>query len=251
MMGILQEDGLHFRMSRYSDMEDRLEVAYAMKLLTDAGLINPDDGDAEHCFPYILSLSRNPDSLLMWQLYANKADGIAFEIDRKFENIPVHNKKAFSSYLHEVNYSADLQVVIELAGKYKGYLKYNGDSYPELLAAFFKHPQYSYEEETRLIFPSPALFKMKYDKETAEGILRDNLERIEPGQFRYNGTRIVRYSEIIIPREYLRGIIIGHNSPDNSVEVVKSYLEALGYPDNVDVRFSDFRETINHYSQNY
>lgn len=251
MMSILQEDGLHFRMSRYSDMEDRLEVAYAMKLLADAGLINPDDEDAEHCFPYILSLSRNPGSLLMWQLYANKADGIAFEIDRKFENIPVHSKKAFSSYLHEVNYSADSQVVIELARKYKDYLEYNGDDYPELLAAFFKHPQYSYEEETRLIFPSPALFDMKYDKETGEVIFIDNLERIEPGQFRYNGTRIVRHSEIIIPREYLRGIIIGHNSPNNSIEIVKSYLKALGYPDEINVRFSGFRETLNHYSQNH
>ena len=37
-ISILQEDGLHLRMSRYSDMEDKLEVAYAMRLMKEHGV---------------------------------------------------------------------------------------------------------------------------------------------------------------------------------------------------------------------
>lgn len=131
---------------------------------------------------YILSLSRNRDSLAMWNYYG-KNDGYCIGIDfKKFTELIHFNR--FSFVHGSVIYNSDQQIAIldsELDFAYQYWIsKYNGDETQihnitstlfarwSMYSLFFKNSGYHHEDEYRVVLTHKADLKVNF--RTAYGV---------------------------------------------------------------------------------
>ena len=250
-ISILQEDGLHLRMSRYSDMEDKLEVAYAMRLMKEHGIVGAQDKEiCETVYPYVLSFCNTNENYPMWRLYADAGKGIVFGVDEKFEikNLKDTDSRPTPPFLMKVLYAFDKAKAMDKLAEVKNHFKQADLAYPELLASFVKHPSYSFEEETRMILLNHGNFAMSCDAESQAVRESDDFENCNDMEIRYNGSSLVRYMEVVIPKEYLNSVTLGFNAQADEAEKMRTLLKQKGY-NNVQVGFCRLYEDRNLYGE--
>lgn len=147
---IIQKEKVCFLATHYKYLNDPSEYQWGLEQIKSKHTdFNTNETDL-----FILSLSKQRDFLPMWNMYAQNANGVMFEIS----NTASH---CFEYSFMMANCEYDIEK-IDLHSELKLYERYKnsddkfrqrlGQSCEKMLPAVIKHPAYKYENEVRLIF---------------------------------------------------------------------------------------------------
>ncbi|MCM0648650.1 DUF2971 domain-containing protein [Clostridium swellfunianum] len=251
LMGILEEKS--FRISQANFLNDSLEIKYIKECVrnTIEGMNIKNSelfdelcdyiGMAEHEFnwdpsfwannAYILSLSENPDSLMLWSYYS-KFDGYNLGIDfykllhscDRDRIINLHGKVIYDEYEQSRRVRDKINGILDIYNKYAACLP-DGDLRTirkhlierfilkmGIYSLFFKHPSFKHEEEYRLV--SNIYLDLNPKFRNSNGVIIPYIQLpIEKGNF--------------LP---VKTITIG---PKNNIDIaekgVKNFIQSIGY----------------------
>lgn len=117
----------------------------------------------------------------------------------------------------------------------------------ELIASLIKYPDFSFEKEKRLILLHHPIFNISYNEKDNDVITSENKEDINLVQFRTKNNSMIRFVEIVVPKEYFKSIKFGYLASLESMRVFQEYLYSLGYA-NFTVDFTSMKSIIDNYS---
>lgn len=209
----LYEKG-YLRLSHYKQMNDPLEGEILHKYLFRNSAISKD-----RSYLYVSAATKEANSLPMWKQYADDATGLFLEYHKKYLKSIIENKDikiAKVEYLDtddENDISDNLRALKRKINKiYQGEVNKEINSYEisleevinrlEKLSLCFKHVDYSYEKEYRIII----------DKKSANNDIVIGKDRSVPRLYTYLTDHRLAYSKIIlgpkcIHRDYIEPYI--------------------------------------------
>ncbi len=209
----LYEKG-YLRLSHYKQMNDPLEGEILHKYLFGDSAISKD-----RSYLYVSAATKEANSLPMWKQYADDATGLFLEYHKKYLKSIIENKDikiAKVEYLDtddENNISDNLRALKRKINKiYQEEVNKQINSYEisleevidrlEKLSLCFKHVDYSYEKEYRIII----------DKKSANNDIVIGKDRSVPRLYTYLTDHRLAYSKIIlgpkcIHRDYIEPYI--------------------------------------------
>lgn len=165
---------------------------------------------------YIISFSKESDSLPMWSSYGNRGDGIAFGFDSKIVTSTLerifpclYNRAELVRYivltltkLEELNPTESQTDAKRIKGYQLGYLTAS-------IIPLLKNEFYRYENEVRFA-----------------------TSKIECVKYRYRNNLIIPYTIQYLPKSALKRIVIGPDLNFNSTKLsIREYIDSLGFTD--------------------
>lgn len=212
--GILSPEGLKIRATRFSHLNDSMEVKWISEKLmqkkesmsAQLGLTYDPDSKV---YPYVICFCDLEDELLMWKLYGRDCKGFMLSLDSdvvsKFAKNP-HGNKTNPDILQGITYADENDWERKFKYAYDIYRQeYGGDNSSDLdeVAALIKRDIYSHENETRYMRPAYDTVSFRNGEETYDG------EEYKDLKFRSGEYGVIPYCEIILPKEALKKIIVG------------------------------------------
>lgn len=190
---------------------------------------------------YILSFSKDQDSLPMWNYYTkdNKYEGYNIGIDSKIALISDLNniQNGFSMFSHEVIYDnqlkrEQLKSILSQLANYEE--QHPGETWGQLsfvlwmLRFLYKSPAFAHEREVRLILQLT-------DEPAPKGFNGHPFEI----KYREANGYIIPYVEVALPEEYLNSITIGPLiAQQEAKQSLQKFLKSRGY-NNVEINCSN------------
>lgn len=232
---------LVFWLTHFRQLNDAAEGAALDKTISD---LCPEWGINPIPDMYVLSLCGSKENLPLWKEYANDAKGIAIALD---SNIILNNTADFQREIVKCEYGEtenlnsirqcikDLDKYVESdEGKARIDNMFNYERYPELrnyphkrwilkmgeIKKFFKPllafkaPCYYYEDEYRL---------------TVDGFYADRIK------YYVKDNRLIEYREYHIDIKAFKGIYIGSNNTEETVEFIRRFVRSLGLNQDIEV----------------
>lgn len=230
---IILPDGLKFRATRFSHLNDSQEFRwsqshlnlYKEKLCQELGIAY--DRDAQS-FPYLISFCDVADELLMWELYGNQGRGFMLTLDydavRAFSD-DANGDKNNPDVLQPITYANDENWFSRFTATYNQYCENrnsNDSNDLDEVCALIKRDIYEHEHETRY---------MRVGHNTGElfNPLTHSIEEIEFQQvakFRDGAYGLTPFIEIVLPKSALKSITVGYSL---NFEAQKEAIELLLY----------------------
>lgn len=202
---ILKNNSLRFRASRFDQMNDPEEFKFSKKWCYKVYKQEIGDYDTE-LTPYVVSFSRNNDSLLMWRLYNAK---ICLVLDE--EIVKNHLVSHLGMNICDIQYCQNEIKSITTAIEQIAYdCNFPIDDIHEeiqIVSSFIKKQDFACEKEVRIVTTNrDGLQISNIDDEIAELFIPEVLEQTQT-KLRDNGSKY-QYKEIDLPKEALQGIIV-------------------------------------------
>lgn len=231
--GIVKDEGLIFRATRYSHLSDSMEYKWIRnkinpqkeELYKEFDLILDTESNTH---PYVICFCDLEDELVMWELYGNKSKGFMITLDYEIvahfalnPNGDYTNPDVFQG----ISYANDIDCLTKFRSAYAIYKKdYGSNSSIDLdeVAALIKRDIYAHENETRYIRLSRDISSFKYVN--GKGLLSYSGEDYSRIKFKSNQNGFTPFMEVRLPKEALRSITIG---PNTDYERQKCALELL------------------------
>lgn len=183
-------------------LNDEIEVMIGAKiqqkilsqLQSYRGEISFDQIIAQMKNMHILSFSQNPDSLPMWNTYANKSTGVAIGVER------LKSKSEYELVLRCFYYPNEMD--------FKSIPKDVKAIFAAFLPQLLKCDAYSYEKEVRLISDFTDL----------------------PTKFREKNGYIIPYKEIFFSKEQIKSITLGPcQNNELAIDSLRNFLDYRGF----------------------
>lgn len=241
VLKILQKDGLHFHLSRYSDMNEPHEIEWSRRELKRTANFIENDEDVEYI--YVLSLSKNIDDLTMWRLYGAECSGVCFVLDldgiTKVMDVKSRTVGDESSncICGPVIYGLDrMGDVKQMIDKFKHIGLYSN----ELACAFIKPDGFKSEGEYRFCHVNRENCNFSYNQlcQYSQSNWEENTAQVD---VKCGGNGLIRYVEKIIPASSLKRIIVGGDCNKNTEEIIQTYINNLdGQYKSVKINRSDY-----------
>lgn len=226
---IVKPDGLHFHLSRFSDMNEPHEIRWAEKVLSKIGLLEPaKNEDRYKVYPYVLSMSGNIDDMTMWRLFGNNGNGVCFVFDHDgIDRIKdtKHRSEGDDTpgcICHNVLYGDDDEILFKIRNMAE-HLHSVGLFSNELLCTFLKPMDFYVENEYRYCHVNSQIVMRANPNE----IYDTDEEDTKQINVKNTSRGLVRYVGKILPSSALEKIIVGWATSDNTVEIIKSFLDSL------------------------
>ena len=231
--GILSQEGLKFRATRFSNLNDSMEFRWIdekispdkEKLSQQFGLTYDPDS---HVYPYVICFCDLDDDLLMWKLYGKGCRGFMLTLD--YDIIAEFAKNPYGDgnnpdVLQGVAYADEADWLKKFDTANRMYRQSNGGDHSgdlDEVAALIKREIYSHENETRYMRALHDTVKF----EGGNGTIKEMYdgEDLQDLKFRGKDDGIVPYLEIVFPKDALKKITIGS---DLNFEVQRSALQLL------------------------
>lgn len=231
LFGILHSDAMCFRATRFSHLDDPYEFHWALEKF---GIKEMDGME----YPYIISFCKVCDFLNMWKLYGHNGHGVMLCIDETVLLDEINEKQNSKKCLHtmkighDVGYANDenfdetVQILVE---EHRKCYESDEEGYKTDLieiSPFIKRDDYEIENEWRYTLLNFSSFIVKYNRQDPSSpIFEDEKENINNIKVHTNSPK--QYTEIKLPIESLKGIVIGYNIPKEWIGMLKSYLPTL------------------------
>ena len=210
LKGIICEDGIKLFATRFSHLNDGLEYNWTkdklqpeitQKLCDEFDLTYDKDMDA---YPYVLCFSKDVDSLVLWQVYADNGAGFCLVFDR--EQIRLNGIHTNPDVVMDVEYSDIDNLSYTFHKVAQGYMsEYGSNSSHDLLdvCALIKRQEFSYENEVRYLVPKHSIGHF-YNENLSENEDHYNVK------FREGKYGLIPHLEIIFTKKCLKKIIVGY-----------------------------------------
>ena len=230
--GLLSKEGLSFRLTHYSYLNDKREFDIGRDLFIKK--LNGEQReyiqymDKNPC--YILALSRQADFLPMWNMYGKKGNGVMLSLNT--DDI----FKSVGSVLEECMYCDEdfnfmkeaheeqIKEIIESYNKIKSNRVYDDVATYHIrmklneIIPLIKSSYFSYEDEIRLVLKA------------------ENENNVS---YRTNGNIIIPYITKLLPKDSLKEIMIGPTLDAKRTEQsLRMFLDNIGY-NNVKIKISN------------
>ncbi len=240
---ILQDDGIHFHLSRYSDMNEPHEIAWSKRELIKLGKLDMSSEDTDYV--YVLSLSKKIDDLTMWRLYGLEYMGVClvFELDtiddirnakpRKSDDTPT----VCGNVIYGVDDIENVEGIEGMKDKFSKNCLYTN----ELMCAFVKPVDFKIEGEYRFCHINHEEQIWYCDNDSQEFTSSDWNENTYSVKVKNTSHGLVRYVEKIFPISSLKKIIVGGYCNPNTKEIISSFVKELNSEySNVEIILSKF-----------
>lgn len=246
MLNIIRGDGLHFRATHFTTLNDSLEYKWSFDALKEKTKGQEGLTDEETClyyekFPYVISLSEEADNHLLWHLYGKCGYGVSMVLNREMlkkdpeELNEEFNDKGDWHVLLNVKYANDynrLSTLSEIEEDYvnEGYGTINdetGDTY--VCCSFLKREDWKYEKEVRYVVVRNNIMHARYNPETEDKCDMFGTEDDRGVKYYARGSEFVPYIDIFLPKKALTAIVIGSRLDfEKTKSGIKQALKELG-----------------------
>lgn len=232
LTNIVKTDGLHFYMSRFTDIDEPHELAYAFNVLESHRLLSGREDD-EKFYPYILSMSKNLDNLIMWRLFGDLCEGVCLVMEASdFEIIGSrHHSQTDASpelFGNDVYYGDD--DIDKIRQLYRT-LNDVGLHSNELVASFIKPKEFSIENEYRLCHVNNPQWNITRDNKSGNIDFGKTMEQLKNVLIRQQNKRLIRYIETVLDSKCLKKIIIGPKCNECNIPIIRDYLRSINLTD--------------------
>lgn len=246
MLNIIQRDGLHFRGTHYTMLNDSLEFKWSFEVLKekikDKERLSEEEVHRYYdLFPYVVSLSEAIDDHLLWHLYGKCGYGICMILDRKMlkmdsdQLLNEFNIKRNWHILLNVKYANKynhLSILDDLKNDYEDeYFESENDDYDNIAVccAFLKQEDWQCEREVRYAIVRNKIMQGRYDPNVKDKNTLSAFEDTENIRYYARGSELVPYIDVYFPSKALTAIVVGSRLDFEKTKAnIKKVLKNLG-----------------------
>lgn len=241
--GIIQDDGLIFRATRFSHFNDSQEyrwnhdklLPFKEQLSTEFGLNY--DADSK-IYPYVICFCDLYDELLMWKLYGLNGSGFILSLDYEIVGrhaINPYGNNTNPDILQPIVYADDNNWMEKFRTAYKRYCKYYSGNHSndlEDICALVKRHIYKFENEIRYLRPNYDIILSDCSNDKVEFTEREDEQNV---MFHSGIYGITPYIEIKLPKNALKSITVGYaHNFEAQQSAIRLLLTKRGY-NNIDI----------------
>lgn len=242
--GILRENNIHLWATYYENLNDPLEFQWAKQHIFKE--ISKSSQKQPTVFPYIISFCQEADDLTMWRLFADNGRGILLEFnDSSIKNAATQstNAERFQKCFYADENSLD-NIIKRTLEEYNTVYKEESDTDKQKLCAFIKHKSYEVEKEIRY-----CSFNFTNEQFKNAETWKKNQENEKGVMYRLRGNELVKYKEILFPKNALKSITIGYGLNYNKTKKhLEKILQANNYL-NIKIQKSKIQDLIERVKQ--
>lgn len=254
MLNIIRGDGLHFRATHFTKLNDSLEFKWPYEALKEKvkKLEGMTDEEVSLCyekFPYVISLSDEKDDHLLWHLYGKCGYGVSMVLDKELlkknptDLIGEFNNNGNRHVLLNMKYANEynrLSVLSEIEENYvnEGYGTVNDDSDDAFICcSFLKRDEWQCEKEVRYAVIRDKTVHAHYNPESESKCDMSGSEDIHDVKYYARGSEFVPYLDVFLPKKALTAIVVGSrlNFEETKSNIENALHELGGGYENVDI----------------
>lgn len=227
LFGIIRRDGLHFRATHYSQLNDTHEYKWAYEPLKEelekSGSALDIDALYEK-YPYVISFSQKEDNHLLWHLYGASGRGVSLVLDSDVVSQICDDSKDWDIF-QKIQYAARENIMEKLGSAVTEFREsscWKADKSEEFddkihVCAFVKNKDWEYENEWRYA----RIRENKISAHPTDGDVEfTSVEDKHDVRFYARGTQLIPYLDVCFEPKALVKIILG-----NGIDYKKVYPE--------------------------
>ena len=245
--GILREDKIHLWATYYENLNDPLEFKWAKQHIFEEIKKSGTTNMIPTIFPYVISFCKEADDLTMWRLFADNGRGILLEFrdniirdTAKQSSNATRCQKCFYAEKDNLN-----NIITKAQEEYQTYYQEESNDNLQKLCAFIKHKSYEVEKEIRY-----CSFNFTNEQFKNSSTYKENIENERGVMYRLRGNELVKYKEILFPKEALKSITVGYGLDyDKTKEHIEKILKANDYA-NIEIQKSKIQALIDEVNKN-
>lgn len=238
LFGIIKKDGLHFRATRYNQLNDTHEYKWAyeplLKKIAEERLETKEEiNNLYEKFPYVISFSQKEDNHLLWHLYGGCGKGVSLVLDSNVVSQACDDRVDWDVF-QKVRYATKENVMKKLecaVADFRNSSCWVADESEEFddkiyACAFVKNEEWEYENEWRYARVRENNISVH---PTADSIKYTPIEDKHELRFYARGSQVIPYLDVYFEPKALSKIILGNGIDYNQFSsVIKNLLVEFG-----------------------